>query len=400
MGFGTIRTTVLAALSSLVLSSTAVVEVASGDAATAAADQSQRASQHDVEVEHAAPRRGVEAPRSGAWFGVSVDWSRDSLAAYARRLGHDPAVAVTFSGFPMSRQEREWFGQAVDQARGTRSILLLTLEPHDGLATVTGARARQLARRLDAVNRTGVPVVVRFAHEMNGSWYEWGQQPSAYVAAFRRVATAVHARTRRTAMMWAPNYGGGYPFAGGQYQAAPGSPDAAVLDTDGDGSVAGLDDPYAPYWPGRRYVDWVGMTLYHWGSQYPWGENEVPEKGKFEDLLRGTYEGAAGDERAVPDFYTTYGAKMRLPVAVTETAALYAPGRGGASELAVKRAWWKQVFAPGHARRLPWLKMVNWFEWRKHEPEVGGTVDWTATRSKKIRHGFLSALPGWLRFAD
>lgn len=332
------------------------------------------------------------------WFGVSIDWADDSLVRYAKRLGRRPAVAVTFTGFPMSRQEQGWLDQAVDQARASRSRLLLTLEPHEGLAEVTPQRAQSLASRLARYNRAGVPVLVRFAHEMNGSWYPWSQQPGAYVRAFRVVADALHRRAPGSAMMWAPNYGGGYPFTGGPYEAEPGSVDAAVLDTDGDGTVTGADDPYRPYWPGRRWVDWVGMSLYHWGNTYPWGENERPEEGKFLDLLRGTYDGAAGDESAVPDFYAEYGAGMRRPVAITETAALYVPGRGGASELAVKRTWWNQVFAPRNARQLPWLKLIDWFEWRKHEPEVGAVVDWTATRDRQIRRSFVAALPGWLRF--
>jgi hypothetical protein len=308
-------------------------------------------------------------------------------------------VAVDFAGFPMSRREQGWLDQAVAQAQGTGSMLLLTLEPRQGLAKVTRPRAAALATRLARYNREGVPILVRFAHEMNGSWYPWSQQPAAYVRAFRTVAEAVHRGAPLSAMMWAPNYGGGYPFAGGQYQAPAGSADAAALDTNGDQAVTGADDPYKPYWPGRKYVDWVGMSVYHWGDAYPWGENEVPEAGKFVQLLRGTYDGDNGDDSAVPDFYAEYGAGMRLPVAVTETAALYVPGRGGASELAIKRAWWDQVFAPRNAHRLPWLKLVDWFEWRKDEPEVGTTVDWTATRSKRVRHAFTAALPGWLRFA-
>jgi hypothetical protein len=299
----------------------------------------------------------------------------------------------------MSRQEKVWLDQAVDQAKGTGSMLLLTLEPRQGLAMVTSARASTLAKRLARYNREGVPTLVRFAHEMNGSWYPWSQQPAAYIRAFRTLAVAVHQGTRHSAMMWAPNYGGGYPFAGGPHQAEPGSGIATVLDTNGDGAVTGDDDSYRPYWPGRRYVDWVGMSLYHWGGAYPWGENEVPEPGKFVDLLRGRYDGSNGDERAVPDFYAEYGARMRLPVAITETAALYLPGRGGASEVAVKRAWWNQVFARNHPRTLPWLKLINWFEWRKHEPEVGATVDWTVTRDKHVRRAFTKAMPSWLRFA-
>ena len=94
------------------------------------------------------PVDDVSVPERGtAWFGASIDWSEDSLARYSRRLGHRPAIAVAFAGFPMSAQEKVWTDQAVDQAREEESRILLTLEPHDGLAEVTSARARALARQ-------------------------------------------------------------------------------------------------------------------------------------------------------------------------------------------------------------------------------------------------------------
>jgi soluble lytic murein transglycosylase-like protein len=68
-------------------------------------------------------------------------------------------------------------------------------------------------------------------------------------------------------MLWAPNYGGGYPFASGQYNALPGTSDFALLDTNHDGVLNMSDDPYLPYYPGDDAVDWVGMSLYHWGSR-------------------------------------------------------------------------------------------------------------------------------------
>lgn len=339
-------------------------------------------------------------PDGGAWWGVSIDWEHDSLADYSKRLGSAPAVAVTFADLPMSKQDRVNVDAAVEQAHGVGSMLLLTLEPRDGLDVVTRRVAKTLARRLDGYNRAGVPVFVRFAHEMNGSWYPWAQDPRGYVAAFRTMASAVHALAPGSAMMWAPNYGGGYPFTGGQFQAAPGSRAASLLDTNGDGSVTGADDPYAPYWPGTKYVDWVGMSLYHWGSRYPWGENERPEAGKFEALLRGTYRGKAGDEREVPDFYDRYGTRLGLPVAVTETAAFYRPGGGGQKALAIKSDWWRQVLAADHETALPLLKMINWFEWKKLEPEVGARVDWTVTRNPGTLVGLRAAQPDWLRFAD
>jgi glycosyl hydrolase family 26 len=342
---------------------------------------------------------GDIVPSDGVLVGVSVDWGTQTLAEYGSALGHRPAVAVSFTGFPLSGADDSNLAAAVDQVRADGGVLLLTLEPMGGLASVTDAVAGDLAERLDGHNRSGVPVVVRFAHEMNGSWYAWGQRPAEYVAAFRRVAAAVHAGAPGTAMMWAPNYGGGYPFSGGPHQAAAGSADAVALDTDGDGAVTGLDDPYAPYWPGDDAVDWVGMSLYHWGSTAPWGENEVPEPGKLVAQLTGEYVGLNGDDRAVPDFHDVYGVGHGKPVAIPETAALYRPGAGGESAAAVKRGWWQQVLDPALHDRLPRLAMVNWFEWDKPEAEVGGRVDWRAVADPVLRAGFTADLPGWARWA-
>lgn len=338
-------------------------------------------------------------PETGAWFGVSIDWDNDSLTRYAQRLGRTPAVVVNFARFPLSATDIRNVDGGVEQAAAAGSMLLLTLEPTKGLGRVTDPVAIDLARRLDRYNHNGVPVIVRFAHEMNGSWYPWGQDPTAYIAAFRRVATAVHRYAPGSAIMWAPSYGGGYPFAGGKYQAKPGSARAKRLDTNGDGKITAKDDPYAPYWPGRQYVDWVGMSLYFWGNSYPWGKNHVPAPGAFEDMLRGRYHIPGRDERMIPDFYGRYGEQMDLPVAITETAALYIPGRGGADELSIKQHWWQQVLAPDLSRTMPQLKMINWFEWNKYETEVHARVDWTVTHTARVRTAFQHDLPTWLRFA-
>ncbi|MGY1723581.1 glycoside hydrolase family 26 protein [Blastococcus sp. SYSU DS0533] len=330
----------------------------------------------------------------GIYLGVNLDWGDRTLAEHAAALGSHPAVAVSFTGFPFSPADAGNLDAAVEQVRGEGGLLLVTLEPHEGLAAVTEEVSADLAERLAGYNERGVPVVVRFAHEMNGSWYPWGQQPSAYVEAFRRVADAVHVGAPGSAVMWAPNYGGGYPFTGGAH-AATDLGDVTALDTDGDGAVSAADDPYAPYWPGEDAVDWVGMSLYHWGDAHPWGENEVPEVGKLLAQLTGTYAGRGGDERGLPDFHAEYGERYGKPVAVPETAAFFAPGGGGADELAVKQAWWQQLFDPGLTERLPHLAMVNWFEWAKEEPEVGGRVDWRATGSAPVRDAFRADLPEW-----
>lgn len=307
---------------------------------------------------------------------------------------------MQFSDIPYDRKTWAHTTNAVTQVKENGGVLLLTLEPHAGLDAMSDKVIARLARDLRAINDEGVPVIVRFAHEMNGSWYAWGQQPEQYIEVFRRVATAVHTQAPGTAMMWAPNYGGGYPFTGGQFAARPGTATFKILDTDHNGALTMADDPYEPYYPGDDAVDWVGISLYHWGNQRPWGNNEVPEAGKFKAMLTGTYSGTAGDDMPVPNFYQVYGVEHGHPVAIPETAAIYTPSRDGASQLKVKRAWWRQVFSQKTHEELPQLKMINWFEWKKYEIEINDQVDWRAAGSRQVREAFQADLPTWLRYAD
>lgn len=340
------------------------------------------------------------AEADGAAFGVNLDWGRQSVAEYADLLGRAPADVVSFSPIPTGEQDRDWILQAAQQAADAGAAHLLTLEPRDGLEAVTDEAIADVIELLREVNTLGVPVIVRFAHEMNGSWYEWGQQPAAYVATFRRLAEAVREHAPGSVMMWAPNYGGGYPFVGGANSAQPGTADAQALDTDADGAVTPADDPYAPYYPGDEYVDWVGMSLYHWGSTHPWGENELPEAGKFAAQLTGTYRGLDGDETAVPDFYGEYGAGRGKPLAIPETAALVIERGDPEGERAIQRAWWRQVLAPETLAAFPMLRMINWFEWIKPEAEVGESVHWAVLAHPETRKAFAGDLHQGLRFAE
>ncbi len=338
-------------------------------------------------------------PADGAYFGVNLDWGHDSAAAVSRRMGHTPVVWVQFVSFPLDDGARANLDAFIDQVASVHGMALITLEPSGGLSTVTDAAIADFAARVAGYAARGVPCFVRFAHEMNGSWYAWSQQPAAYVGAFRRVAAAVHAATPYAAMIWAPNYGAGYPFSGGRYQARARSAAFKALDTDRDGVLTEADDPYAPYYPGDDAVDWVGMSLYHWGNAHPWGENEVPERGAFMNRLTGRYDGLNGDESAVPDFYADYVVGHDKPLAITETAALYDTARPGPSEVSVKSAWWSQVFSAAVHRRFPRMRMINWFEWHKREAEVGAVIDWRISANPKLLP-LLDELPtGWLRFA-
>jgi hypothetical protein len=363
-----------------------------------------------AEISHASPRPAPTTalgaarlePDAGTYFGMNLDWANDTVAAAADRIGATPAVWVQFVAFPLADADRANLDAFIGQVAAVGGIALITLEPHGGLESVTPDAAAELASVLSGYwQNSGVPTFVRFAHEMNGSWYPWAQQPQAYVAAFEILARAIHDGSPASAMIWAPNEGGGYPFSGGAFEAQPGTEEHAVLDTNGDGRLDGHDDPYAPYYPGDEAVDWVGMSLYHWGNAYPWGENELPPTGKFGALLAGKPVVEHAEPGDVPDFYAIYADRHAKPMAIIETAALYDPAaRTGPTEAELKSAWFSQVFSAETRDAFPWVRMINWFEWRKVEPEVGRVIDWRLSADTELARSLLTDVPeDWLLFA-
>jgi len=333
-------------------------------------------------------------PETGCYLGTHLDEVNDSVVQYEARMGYTPAAFGHFARLPLTAQERANLDAFIGQVKPGRGIAFVTLEPMDGLDAVTQAACDEIAALCAGYEAQGIGgIIIRFAHEMNGNWFPWGQRPILYKEKFRLFASRVHAATSRTAVMWAPNYGGQYPFGNGVNPAPqPGSADFIALDTDGNGTLSMSDDPYSPYYPGDDVVDWVGLTLTHWGNRFPWGENEIPEPRRFADSLQGNYNGQLGDERAVPDFYALFcgDAGHRKPLAMAETAAFFNTSRSdGASEFDIKQGWWTQVFnisgdtpnGPDVANHFPKLKLVMWFDWRKVEGEAqNNVVDWSVSR--------------------
>ncbi|MEV7635500.1 hypothetical protein AB0N71_04880 [Pseudarthrobacter enclensis] len=339
------------------------------------------------------------APQQGVLFGVNLDMHAKSLYTYSYDLGHKPAVTSYTTNFPLTEEDRSNLLRTVEQVHEDGHMLLLGVQPDKGLASVTDEAVEALANDLAAFNDYGVPVFVNFGEDMNGPWTPWAQQPSAYITAFRRVAAAVHLNAPGSAMMWSPSYGAGYPFTGSAFDAKPGTPDYAALDTDHDGQLTGADDPYSPYYPGDEAVDWVGMSIAFWGTEPPWGENEIPAAGKLTDQLTGRDLGPRGDDSPIPDFYKIYGEMHGKSVAITDTAALYKPGNGaGADELSIKQAWWSQLFSEQFPVLFPRVKMVSWLEIVRTEDSAGGKVDWSVTSTPLIKDAFTKSLPAWLQF--
>jgi len=329
----------------------------------------------------------VPPPTAGPWFGPVLDWTTDGATQYARRLGKGPSLYGQSVRYPLDEDDRTYLRQFVEQVSQYGSVAQLTLEPTKPLAELTDDDARSLARQLDELHgRHGTTFLVRFAPEMNGTWTAWGQQPDAYRSAFRTVAEQVHAGAPSAAMLWTVAYGAGYPF-GRAYGAIPGAGPREVdqLDTSGNGRVDAADDPYGPYYPGAQAVDWVGMTMYHFGRQPAFGDGLRPEPGEVLARLSEEYGYGSGAPAGRASFYDRYSRDTGTPFAL-ETGILTVPGRsGGDPELAVKRDWWRQVFSPDLRASYPNLAAIAWLEKQRPEDEVDDAdVDWRATHTDQL----------------
>jgi len=117
----------------------------------------------------------------------------------------------------------------INAAKRNGTAIELGVQPLRGMAEVKDdAYLRKLAKDAAA---SGVPIFLRFANEMNGNWTPWKSTPQAYIEKFRLVADVFHKEAPdNVAMLWAP---GANPI-----------------------------DNIQSYYPGDKYVDWVGVSLY------------------------------------------------------------------------------------------------------------------------------------------
>ena len=188
--------------------------------------------------------------------------STASIEQFKEDYGKRPAVVLTFL---------DW-GQYPDEAvvrdvYGSGSVLMVTWEPWrasqkaaiDFDALLRGqddVYIREFALKLKAIEK---PVFLRFAHEMNGDWYPWSGQNiggAKYQRLFR------HLRE--------------------------------IFDGAGTGNVRWVfsinienvpsSNGYAGCYPGDRYVDYIGLDGYNWGTRQSWSRWR-----SFKELFSGIY---------------------------------------------------------------------------------------------------------------
>ena len=172
------------------------------------------------------------APAQGRLFvGVAVNNPiAPSVRSFASVTGVHPAMVELYTSFGSP-----FAGSLARKVVAIRSTPFIQWNPrHAPLAKIArGAYDGYLRTYARAVKRFGHHIVLSFAHEMNGHWYSWSRPhatPAQYIAAWRRIHR-VFARSNVTNVTWSwdPSHTG---------------------------------SPANQWWPGRAYVDCIGIDGY------------------------------------------------------------------------------------------------------------------------------------------
>lgn len=270
-------------------------------------------------------------PPGKVFFGVNTNagaYDFAALDAFVSATGYEPSAMQISQGWEHNPFDRNVFNRIVER----RMLPIVSWEPWDyelrGDAQDNGAQpryrlARIIAGDFDAYIRSwaeGIaslpyPVVMRFAHEMNGFWYPWCEKSNQnkagdYVKAWRHVHQIfTQAKADNVTWMWSPNV----TYTG----AAP------------------LKDLY----PGDELVDWIGLSGYY-------GTAGTKNYRSFDSIFTQTF--------------TEVAAISGKPIVVTETGATNAQGW--------RERWVHEMFAqlPAHKQVIGviWFEATKELDWR------------------------------------
>ena len=179
-------------------------------------------------------------------------------------------------------------------------------------AVTDGSFDALIEARADDVKAFAKPVYLRFGAEMNGNWYAWSgpqndNDPSSFVAAWRHIHDIFsRVGADNVIWVWAPN-----------------------ADSKPGGVAVTSWNNWRNYYPGDRYVDWVGIDGYNWGT--PGGDWQ-----SFREIFSPIYK----------DY------SSRKPIMIAETSSVE---EGGS-----KRVWIR--YAKRWIKRHPSVKALCWFD--------------------------------------
>ena len=268
----------------------------------------------------------------GTWHGVFLtirnQISASDITTFESQAGKKIGAEIFFVG---------WYSGAWDNVAKQLNVwdpmgikAMVTWEPTlksggDPLAAIlSGSQDAIINDFATKAKAYGKPFFLRFAHEMNGNWYDWsgaltGNSSAKYVAAWQYIWNKFQAIGATNAIwVWCPN---------------------------ADSVPAESWNALSSYYPGDAYVDWVGVDFYG----LKWGDNPP--------------------DAALDRVYVPYG--VQKPIMIGETAAADCSNYAAGTTM-TKAQWTTALFNAMAAR--PNVHAFFWFNQNN-----GGEADWRIT---------------------
>ncbi|ORZ39536.1 glycoside hydrolase superfamily [Catenaria anguillulae PL171] len=302
---------------------------------------------------------------TGKQFGNGIVWGHHiwgdnylwapTIKEIQERKGYTPGALGGFYHLDAATgiDHPDWFLSHAKQAAEAQSWFFVTLEPRDqglDIPSATLDKVVELLRRASV--DIGATVVLRWAHEMNGAWYPWVQQPLKFIQVWRDLHARLKKAAPKVTMVWSPNIG---QFDATRLKRERGSAEFAAMDTNKDGTLDERDDPYTPYWPGKDYVDYIGISFFWFGPTWDQRTNALPPADMATTRLTRPFD------------ILKFARDQGLPFVVSETGGVFysdAKVAAGPGEVALKQAWWRMLMA------IPDVAMVVYFDFIKREDGV------------------------------
>jgi beta-mannanase len=124
--------------------------------------------------------------------------------------------------------------------------------------------------------------------------------------------------------------------------------------------------PYAAFYPGHEYVDWIGITTLNYGTVASWSQ-----WWSFDDIFGKCYNELSLYEK---------------PLMLTEFGSL---GIGGS-----KAQWFQQALDALH-NKYPKVKSVVFFHNANDNTTTYKSIDWSFIYEKEVRDSIIQGLSRW-----
>jgi beta-mannanase len=273
-------------------------------------------------------------------LGVSMDpaGDMDRLDQFIADSGRNPAIYSIWNSWGSGCCKlfpRAVLDQVQERATPSQPITpMIIWQPVDGSnldspaytyrKIIKGNHDAYIRAWARAAKDYGKPLLLRFAHEMNGIWFPWSTQrfdntPTRFILAYQRIWNIFKGPNgvgaTNVKFLWSPN------------QPCPNC------------------DTLASVWPGKKYVDYAGLSSFNWSTPQAWKS------------MVATFAPAMN----------AIAALTSKPVIVTETASVAVGGD--------KVAWITNGY-PAVYEKWPQLKAVVYFN---VDTRFMGQRDWRLT---------------------